>query len=67
MSPRQDSLDERRRRQQRGYAIVMGTCVFLILMAWTVVRLFSTPAAVAMSVVAMVLPPIAAILGNAGE
>lgn len=46
------------------YFILMGTCVGLIILAWFVVRFFSTPAAIAMSVVAMVIPPIAAMVGN---
>jgi hypothetical protein len=33
---------------------------------WLVVRLVSVPAAIAMSVVAMVLPPIAVVIGNSG-
>lgn len=45
----------------------MGTCIVLILLAWNLVRLWSIPAAVAMSAVAAVLPPIAAIVGNRGE
>jgi hypothetical protein len=45
----------------------MGTCIGLILLAWNVVRLWSIPAAVAMSVVAAVIPPAAAILGNLGS
>jgi hypothetical protein len=44
----------------------MGTCVVLILLAWNVVRFWSTTAAVLMSVVAAVLPPAAAIVGNLG-
>lgn len=44
----------------------MGTCVVLILLAWNVVRLWSVPAAVVMSLVAAVLPPTAAIVGNMG-
>ena len=44
----------------------MGGCVLLILIAWNVVRLWSVTAAVVMSVVAAVIPPIAAIVGNAG-
>ena len=44
----------------------MGTCVVLILLAWNVVRFWSTTAAVVMSVVAAVLPPAAAIVGNLG-
>jgi hypothetical protein len=44
----------------------MGTCVLLIALAWNVVRLWSTGAAVAMSVVAALLPPVAAIVANLG-
>jgi hypothetical protein len=42
----------------------MGICVLLILLAWNVVRLFSTTAAIAMSAVAAVIPPIAAVVAN---
>ncbi|MEV6285149.1 DUF3099 domain-containing protein [Kribbella sp. NPDC051770] len=49
---------------QRAYILIMGTCVTLIILAWFVVRLFSVPAAIAMSAVAAVLPPIAAIVAN---
>jgi len=44
----------------------MGTCVVLILLAWNVVRLWSTTAAVVMSVVAALIPPVAVIVGNLG-
>ena len=44
----------------------MGTCVVLIVLAWNVVRLWSTTAAVVMSVVAALLPPIAVFVGNLG-
>jgi len=44
----------------------MGTCVLLILLAWNVVRFWSVPVAVVMSVVAAVLPPAAVIVGNLG-
>ncbi|WP_237771598.1 DUF3099 domain-containing protein [Kribbella sp. ALI-6-A] len=49
---------------QRAYLWIMGTCVVLIGLAWFVVRLFSVPAAIGMSAVAAVLPPIAAIVAN---
>jgi hypothetical protein len=49
------------------YALVMGTCIALIVLAWFVVRLFSLTAAIVMSLVASVLPPIAAILANVGD
>jgi hypothetical protein len=52
--------------RQRLYLIMMGTCLALISSAWIWVRLVSVPAAVAMSVVAMVIPPIAAVVANAG-
>jgi hypothetical protein len=45
---------------------MMGTCAVLIILAWNVVRLFSTPLAVAMSVVAAVIPPVAVIVANRG-
>ena len=57
----------RLRRRKRWYFALMGVCLVLILLAWNVVRLWSTTAAVAMSVVAALLPPIAAIVANWGE
>ncbi len=61
------SQQDRLRRRRRWYIALMGTCVVLIVLAWNVVRLWSTTAAVLMSVVAAVLPPIAAIVANRGE
>lgn len=58
---------ERLRRRKRWYFALMGLCVGLILLAWNVVRLWSPTAAVVMSIVAAVLPPIAVIVGNWGE
>jgi hypothetical protein len=49
------------------YVLLMGSCLTLIILAWFVVRLFSIPAAVAMSAVAAVLPPVAAIVANWGH
>lgn len=49
---------------RRWYFVLMGICIVLILLAWNVVRLWSIPAAVAMSVVAALIPPVAAIVGN---
>ena len=45
----------------------MGTCVVLILLAWNVVRFWSTTAAIVMSAVAAVIPPAAAIVANWGR
>lgn len=52
--------------RKRTYFALMGTCVVLIVLAWNVVRLWSTTAAVVMTLVAAVLPPTAAILANLG-
>ncbi|WP_310962569.1 hypothetical protein [Nocardioides terrisoli] len=49
---------------RRWYFVLMGVCILLIVLAWNVVRLWSVPAAVAMSVVAALIPPVAAIVGN---
>jgi hypothetical protein len=57
-------LSERQRRRRRWYFALMGTCLVLILLAWNVVRLFSTGAAIVMSAVAAVLPPLAAYVAN---
>jgi hypothetical protein len=45
----------------------MGTCLVLVILAWTVVRLYSVTAAIVMSVVAMLMPPIAVMVANAGD
>jgi hypothetical protein len=55
-----------RASRRRAYFILMGTCLVLILLAWNVVRLWSTTAAVVMSVVAAVIPPVAVFVGNLG-
>jgi hypothetical protein len=45
----------------------MGTCVFLIVMAWSWVHLLSNVAAIVMSAIALAIPPLAAIVANAGR
>ncbi len=62
-----EGQDARLRRRQRWYFALMGTCLALIVLAWNVVRLWSTTAAVAMSVVAAVIPPVAVLIANWGE
>ncbi|MFF3565203.1 DUF3099 domain-containing protein [Streptomyces sp. NPDC002574] len=52
------------RRRRRWYFAMMSGCVLLFVLAWSVVRLWSVPAAVAMCVVAMLIPPVAAIVAN---
>jgi hypothetical protein len=57
-------LHERQRVRMRRYLTLMGICLTLIVLAWTVVRLFWLELAIAMSVVAAVIPPVAAFLAN---
>jgi hypothetical protein len=54
-------------RQMRWYLWLMGTCVVLLAFAWFLVRLWSVPLAIGMSVVAAFIPPIAVIIANAGR
>jgi hypothetical protein len=44
----------------------MGTCLLLIILSWTLIWRFSILAAVIMSAVALVIPPVAAIVANNG-
>jgi Flp pilus assembly protein TadB len=53
------------RTRRRVYTAMMGVCVTLILLAWVWIRLVSTTAAIAMSAVAAVIPPVAAVVANA--
>jgi Family of unknown function (DUF6343) len=53
------------RRRSTRYLVIMGVCVTLILLAWFWVRFYSVPAAGIMSVVAMLMPPLAAVVTNA--
>ncbi|MGI5482060.1 DUF3099 domain-containing protein [Streptomyces lavendofoliae] len=51
-------------RRRHVYFAMMTACLVLFVGAWAVVRLWSTPAAVAMCFVAMVIPPVAAMVAN---
>ena len=53
------------RRRHLRYFLIMGTCLLLIVLAWTWVRYYSVFAAGVMSVVAALLPPLAAVVTNA--
>lgn len=53
--------------RDRAYFVMMGVCLLLFTAAWSFVRLFSTTAAVVVSCVALVIPPLAAIVANAGD
>jgi Protein of unknown function (DUF3099) len=51
--------------RRRAYFALMGVCLVLIVLAWTLIWRFSILAAVIMSAVALFIPPVAAIVANA--
>jgi hypothetical protein len=51
-------------RRRHVYFGMMTACLVLFVGAWAVVRLWSVPAAVALCCVAMVIPPVAAVIAN---
>jgi ABC-type transport system involved in cytochrome bd biosynthesis fused ATPase/permease subunit len=53
--------------RDRLYLVLMAVCLALFVLAWALVRLYSVTAAVVMTVVALVIPPIAVIIANAGD
>lgn len=52
---------------RRTYFALMALCLTLFLLAGLVVRLWSTTAAAVMAGVALVIPPVAVVLANAGR
>jgi hypothetical protein len=52
--------------RRRAYFALMGVCLVLIVLSWTLIWRFSILAAVIMSAVALFIPPLAAIVANAG-
>jgi hypothetical protein len=54
-------------RRRRRYFVLMGVCLVLFVSAWGFVRLWSVPLAIGMCVVAMAIPPVAAIVANRRE
>ena len=62
--PPRPPVDEHTRATR--YLVLMAVCLGLLVLAWGVVRLWSVPLAVGMSMVAMVLPPVAAVVANHG-
>ncbi|HUA41187.1 MAG TPA: hypothetical protein VMA32_06470 [Streptosporangiaceae bacterium] len=47
--------------------MLMGLCLALFILAWPVVRNYSTTAAIIMSPFAVLIPPVAAMVANAGD
>ena len=64
--PRAQLVSTPERVRMQRYLWIMGSCLFLIVNAWSWVRLLSTTAAVVMSAIASVLPPTAVIIANFG-
>ena len=52
------------RRDRRLYLILMTLCIGLFVISWAVLDRYSTTAAIAVSVVALVIPPFAVIIAN---
>jgi Protein of unknown function (DUF3099) len=52
------------RGDKRRYFILMAICIGLFVLSWAVVDRYSTAAAVIISIVALVIPPFAAIIAN---
>jgi hypothetical protein len=64
MDPHEEWGPQPSRADKRLYFLLMAVCISLFVIAWAVVDRYSTIAAVVMSVVAMVIPPLAAIVAN---
>lgn len=52
--------------RRRRYGVLMALCLGLFLLAGLVVRHWSPPAAIALCIVASVIPPIASVVANWG-
>jgi hypothetical protein len=53
--------------RDRAYFVLMGGCIVAVVLAWTVVQLYSVTAAIVISVCVGLVPPIAAMVANAGD
>jgi hypothetical protein len=63
--PREQRVPAAQGARRRRYVVAMGVCVLLLALAWGWIRFYSVGAAVAMSAVAALIPPLAAIVTNA--
>ena len=55
------------RRDRRLYLVLMTVCIGLFVLSWAVLDRYSTTAAIAVSAVALVIPPFAVIIANAAS
>ena len=60
-------FDRQRQRQERWYLALMATCIALLVLAWFLVRLWSTGAAIGLSLFAALLPGVAVVVANRGH
>lgn len=56
-----------RRSRRRIYLTMMGICLLLYVLSWTVLARLSVTAAVVVSIAAMGIPPFAVIVANRGD
>ena len=52
------------RVDKRRYFVLMGVCIALFVLSWAVLDRYSVVAAVIVSIVALAIPPFAAIVAN---
>jgi lipopolysaccharide export LptBFGC system permease protein LptF len=52
------------RGDKRRYFLLMGICIGLFVISWAVIDRYSVVAAVICSIIALVIPPFAAIIAN---
>ena len=55
------------RRDKRLYFILMAVCIGLFVLSWAVLDRYSMTAAIAVSAVALAIPPFAVIIANAAS
>ena len=56
-----------RNSRRRVYLAMMGTCLLLYLVSWTVLVRLSKTWAIVVSIMAMAIPPFAVIIANRGD
>lgn len=56
-----------RKRRVRIYLAMMGTCLLLYVLSWTLLVRVSEAWAIAVSIMAMAIPPFAVIIANRGD
>ncbi len=55
------------RRDRRFYFALMTTCIAMFVLSWAVLDRYSSIAAIVVSAVALVIPPVAVIIANAAS